>query len=159
MTKKMMERKAADNEYFHRDFHISIDRGIRYIGETFGTEAVEAFLVRFAKNYYSPLAEAMKKDGLSAMKAHLESVYKTEKAPENIKCTLGERTLSVKVSACPAIRYMRESGYEPSEWNPLLSTLVYKVIAEEAGYAFIAEAYDEETGKAHFRFTKQEGKA
>lgn len=156
MTKRIMERKASDNEYFHRDFHISIDRGIRYVGETFGTEAVEAFLTRFTKNYYAPLVEKVKKEGLPALKEHIENIYQAEKMPQNVTCTISNHSLFVQISACPSVKYMRESGYEPSEWNPLLSTLVYKVIAEEAGFMFSADSYDTETGASVYCFTKKE---
>ena len=31
-----MERKASDNKYLHKDFHVTLDLGITYIGEHFG---------------------------------------------------------------------------------------------------------------------------
>lgn len=30
-----MERKASDNKYLHKDFHVTLDLGITYIGGTF----------------------------------------------------------------------------------------------------------------------------
>ena len=47
--KLVIDKNAADNEYFHRDFHISGDRGVRYVGENYGDDAVIEYLEKFTK--------------------------------------------------------------------------------------------------------------
>lgn len=149
--KLIMERKAADNEYFHRDFHISGERGLRYVGENYGTADVCEYLTRFAKAYYKPLIERIRKNGLSELKKHIEEIYAIEKAPENVKCTLTDGELRVVVTECPAIKYMKESGYEPSEWYIEETRTVKGTIAKESGYEFELISYNPENGAAEYR--------
>ena len=47
-----MDRRAADNEYFHRDFHSSMNMGIEYLGACYGDAAVRAYLTRYTENVY-----------------------------------------------------------------------------------------------------------
>ena len=150
--KLVMERTAADNEYFHRDFHISGERGLRYVGEKYGDADVVAYLTQFTKAYYSPLIAKIKENGLAEMKAHIEEIYAVEKAPENVKCTLTDNELRVTVTECPGVKYMKESGYEPSKWYIEDTRTVNAVIAEESGYGFELISYNAENGAAEYRF-------
>ena len=152
--KLVIEHNAADNEYFHRDFHISGDRGVRYVGEKYGDESVVEYLTIFTKAYYSPLIAKIKKDGLSAMKAHIEKIYEVEKASDNVSCELSENELKVSVSECPAVKYMKESGYEPSKWYVMTTSVVNDVIAKMCGYSFEMISYNAENGAAKYRFYK-----
>jgi len=153
--KLIMERKASDNEYFHRDFHISGERGLRYLGENYGTRDVCGYLTRFAKAYYQPLIEKIRKNGLVELKKHIEEIYAVEKASQNVKCILTESELRVSISECPAVKYMKESGYEPSGWYIEETRTVKGVIAEESGYGFEMISYNAENGAAEYRFFKK----
>ena len=53
----VMERKASDNKYLHRDFHISADNGIEYVGKKYGDEGVKEFLSDFARSYFQLLVK------------------------------------------------------------------------------------------------------
>ncbi len=150
--KLVMDVNASDNEYFHRDFHISGERGLRYVGEKYGDKSVIDYLTRFTKAYYSPLIAKIKENGLSEMKAHIENIYKIEKAPENVKCNLTDNELYVTVSECPGVKYMKSSGYEPSQWYIEDTRTVNAVIAEESGYGFELISYNPENGAAEYRF-------
>lgn len=150
--KLVMDVKAADNEYFHRDFHISGDRGLRYVGEKYGDADVVAYLTQFTKAYYSPLIAEIKENGLETIKNHIEHIYSVEKAPDNVKCTLTDAELYVSVSECPGVKYMKESGYKPSPWYIEDTRTVNAVIAEESGYGFEFISYDAENGAAEYRF-------
>lgn len=147
-----MDVKASDNEYFHRDFHISGERGLRYVGENFGDESVVEYLTRFTKAYYSPLIARIRENGLSELKNHIENIYKLEKAPENVECRLTDNELYVTVSECPGVKYMKSSGYEPSKWYIEDTRTVNLVIAEESGYGFEMISYNPENGAAEYRF-------
>jgi hypothetical protein len=39
MAKLVMDRRAVDNKYLHRDFFISTDTGLRYLGSRYGDAA------------------------------------------------------------------------------------------------------------------------
>ncbi len=150
--KLVMDVKASENEYFHRDFHISGMRGIEYVGRNYGDNAVREYLSRFAKAYYSPLIVKIKEDGLSALRSHIEGIYAAEKSSENVKCELSEKELKVTVSECPAVKYIRESGNSPTKWYVETTQTVSRAIAEEAGLAFEMLSYNSENGAAIYRF-------
>jgi len=148
----VMDVKASDNEYFHRDFHISGKRGLEYVGEKFGGEAVREYLTRFAKAYYAPLAEKVKKNGLQALRDHIEHIYAVEKASDCVKCALSRGKLTVAVSRCPGVKYIRESGNDPTKWYVECTRTVNKAIADMCGLRFSLHSYEEETGAAEYSF-------
>ncbi len=150
--KLSIDVKASDNEYFHQDFHLSIDNGIRYMGEKYGDAHVLEYMTRFAKAYYKPLIEKIRENGLAEMKNQIEEVYKIEKLPDNVKCTLKDAELRVVVSECPAVKYMKENGKTPSKWYIETTRTAYKTVAEESGYGFEMISYNEDNGAAEYRF-------
>ena len=152
--KLVMDVKASDNEYFHRDFHISGDRGLRYVGEKYGDDAVREYLRRFTESYFAPLIGKIKASGLSALKEHIENIYSIEKCPGNVTCDLENGVLSVKVSECPGAVYMKSCGYDPSKWYIENTRTVNRVIAENSGYEFELTSYDESNGAAEYIFSK-----
>jgi len=158
--KLVMDVKASENEYFHRDFHISGDRGLRYVGEKYGDDAVREYLRRFTESYFAPLIEKTKASGLSALKEHIENMYSIEKCHGNVTCVLENGVLSVKVSECPGVSYMKERGYEPSKWYIENTRTVNRVIAENSGYEFELKSYDESNGAAEYVYKnfKKKGK-
>ena len=84
MEKLFIEKKASDNKYLHRDFFVTGDIGIAYVGETYGDEAVQEYLQQYAKSYYKLLAEDVKKNGLVSLKEYFENVYEKEEWSEYI---------------------------------------------------------------------------
>lgn len=154
MAKLVMERKAADNKYLHRDFHVTGEQGIRYIGESMGDNAVVEYLTEFTYNYYKPLICDMKNRGLVAMKEHLEKIYVAEEASDALSCAFSEDKLDVTISYCPAIRFMRSIDYTPCKWYVETTRTVYQQLATASGYGFRLDFYDEETGAAKYSFFK-----
>ncbi|MCL2518240.1 MAG: hypothetical protein FWF15_06720 [Oscillospiraceae bacterium] len=155
MPKRIMERHASDNKYLHRDFHISGDQGIAYVGKNYGDEGVIDYLTRFVKNYYKPLIEKIKAEGLSGLMSHIEKIYEIEEASDALSISLNENILTVEIAYCPAIKFMLESGYEPSRWYIETTRTVNNVIAAESGFQFELIDYNIENGKALYRFIKE----
>lgn len=155
MTMKAMSRKAADNKYLHRDFHVSGDTGLRYVGERYGDNGVKEYLRRFAASNYSPLVDSIIKKGLGALKEHIENTYMTEEAIEVLKTTLTENELLVEIDHCPAIAYMKSIGYTPSKWYVEETRTVNETIADNADLGFELVSYDTDTGKAAYRFFRR----
>lgn len=149
----VMDVNAAENEYFHRDFHISGMRGLEYVGNKYGDEAVREYLTRFTKAFYAPLAERVKKDGLCALQEHIETIYAVEKVPDNVKCTLSDTELAVTVSECPGVKYIKENGNDPTKWYIELTRTVNHVLGEMCGLNFSLLFYDDNTGAAKYRFS------
>ena len=158
MEKMIMERKAADNKYLHRDFHVTADQGICYIGEQFGTDAVVEYLSNFAEKFYSPLIQEIREKGLLPLKQYFEKIYLAEEASEVLNLNLTEYKLTVQISECPAVRFMKSIGHTPCQWYGETVNTVYRVIAEKANMDFSLAYYEDETGKTEFSFTRRNEK-
>ena len=152
MEKLFIEKKASDNKYLHRDFFVTGDIGIAYVGETYGDEAVKEYLEQYAKSYHKLLAEEVKKNGLVALKAYFDNVYEKEEWSEYFQADLSEKMLTVKVKKCPAVTYMTSIGHTPSKWYKETVYTVYATLAKMCNLAFEVVYYDEETGKTEFMF-------
>ncbi len=147
-----IEKTAADNEYFHQDFHVSGRNGLKYVGEKYGDAAVVEYLERFAKAFYAPLAKKAKEEGLVALKNHIEEIYKIEKASENVSCKLSDDELYVKVSECPGVAHIKKCEHNPTKWYVELTRTVNRTIAEMAGIGFELISYNDENGACEYRF-------
>ena len=153
MEKLYIERKASDNKYLHRDFHISTDNGISYVGDKYGDVGVEKFLREFAKNYFQLLAVEVREKGLIAIKEYIENIYKAEESEDAIEINLAENILYVKVKYCPAVKYMKEQGHTPSKWYKMSTIVVYDQLAKDCGLKFAVGDYNDENGQTEYSFS------
>lgn len=151
---KIMDRKAADNEYFHLDFHSSMNMGIHYIGENYGLASVEEFLTRYTKDVYGPVFKAIETDGLAAIQAKILDTYQKEHAEDAVSTVLDGETLSVTVSYCPAVKHLLSTGRTVSPWYHYTTETVMKTLAEAGNFQFIMDSYNEKTGAATYHFVK-----
>lgn len=149
-------RKASDNEYFHRDFHKTLDLGIKYIGEHYGEEAVTEYLTEFTEIYYGPLLEQIRKEGLRALHDSIRQTYASEHAPDDCHMVLSETELQVSITACPVLRFFAKVGYEPSPWFYETTNTVNKTIADHTDLVYIPGRYDPKSGKDSYCFKKKE---
>lgn len=150
---EIMDRKASQNEYFHRDFHSSMNMGIEYLGANYGLEAVTEYLTRYTRAVYQQLLTDIRKNGLSALQAKIQDTYEKEKTPEALETVLTDKELQVTVHFCPAVRHLHHTGRKVSAWYRYTTEVVMDVIARETGYVFTMDSYDEETGAASYHFT------
>jgi hypothetical protein len=151
---QIMDRKAADNEYFHKDFHSSMNMGIEYLGENYGLEAVREYLTRYTENVYKPVVANIKHRGLAALEENILQTYEKEQCPDAVKTLLTEDGLTVEVAYCPGVTHLRSTGREVSKWYRYTTETVMEVLAQAAGCRFVWDAYEEETGKAQYHFEK-----
>ena len=153
MAKEVMRRKAADNQYLHRDFHGALSCGIDYLEQHFGEEAVREYLREFASTYYAPLIEGLKSRGLIALKEYFEKMYETEGARVEVTCSDDE--LLIKVSACPAVTYMREKSYTVARLFYETTKTVNESICQNTPFVAELVEYDDETGRSVQRFYRR----
>jgi predicted ArsR family transcriptional regulator len=154
MPKEVMERRASDNEYLHRDFHGALSSALIYLQERFGPEAVREYLRDFARTYYGPLREDLSERVLEAIADRLRRVYEDEGADVCLEMT--EDGLIVEVEACPAVTHMREQGYEVAPmWRETIRS-VNEGICEGSAYQFELLEYDDETGASRGLFSRRE---
>ena len=149
---EVLDIKPGDNEYFHPDFHSSLNMGIHYIGENFGLEELRAYLIRYTKNVYVKVFADIEKRGLAAVEAIILDTYAKEKCPDAVKTALDARGLSVEIDYCPAVKHLVKTGRQVTPWFCYTTEVVMEVIAKECGCNFIMDSYDHATGKAAYRF-------
>lgn len=159
MPKEVMDRRAADNEYLHQDFHGALSNALIYLEERFGPDAVRDYLRGFARGYYAPLRAELRERGLAAMAERLRQVYADEGA--EIELELREDELVVRVPECPAMAHMRAHGHRVSRmWRETISA-VHETICEGSAFDFDLVDFDELTGRSVQRFHRrgEEGSA
>lgn len=148
----IMDRKAADNEYFHPSFHSAMNRGLNYVGTKYGEAAVREVMARYTNNV---VKKQMGEVTLPAIEQKILADYAKEKTPEAVQTKLTEDGLTVSVSFCPAVRFMKESGLEVFSWYRFATEGVMDELAKLAGCEFFMDSYDDETGAAEYRFVKK----
>ncbi len=153
MARKVMRRKAGDNAYLHRDFHMALSMGLDYVKLHYGADAVREYLSDFARAYYAPLTAALKRRGLVAMRDHLKRIYQIEKA--RVRLDLSRDELVLEVAACPAVSYMRQAGARVSPLFVETHRALYAAICEGTPFAFELASYDRRTGRSVQRFYRR----
>lgn len=151
---EVLDVRASDNEYFHRDFHSSLNMGIDYLGENYGIEEVKAYLMRYTCNVYKPVFEAANVKGLEAIKEQILNTYEQEKAVDAVEMKLGDMELQVNVKYCPGVKHLLATGRTVSRWYRYATEFVMQTVAEKTGYQFEMFFYDEKTGAVQYRIYK-----
>ena len=149
-----MDRKAAQNEYFHQDFNHSLSRCLHYVGEKYGDSEVMALLNQYTKTVLAKLIADINEKGLEPLKENILDSYQKEKASDAIEIELLNNELKVNVLYCPVVKYMSQKGYFISPWLIKSTEYVMQTIANETGLHFKMGAYDEKTGKTSYTFIK-----
>lgn len=132
MTKKVMDRKASDNAYLHKDFHAALNCAVAYVRERHGPEKLREFLRDFAVEYHAPLREKLKNEGLAALRSHLEKKFAAEGGKFELSSTDGE--LRLTVMSCPAILHLRKCGVEISPFFCETTRVTNEAVCEGTVY-------------------------
>ena len=144
--------RSKENEYFHRDFHSSLNMGIDYVGRVHGVDSLVEYLTRYTKNVYKNVIKAMEKDVLGAIETKIRETYKLEKAEDALTIENDDKKLSVKISYCPAVKHLRATGRDVSEYFSYSTETVMKTLADAAGISFKMISYDKDSGAAEYEF-------
>ena len=147
--------KSSEQEYFHPDFHSSMNMGLSYVGQTHGTKVVRDYLTRYAKNVYAKVIADAKLRGLAPIEELIRETYRLEKAEDALTIENDGTRMTVTVSYCPAVRHLHATGREVCEWFVLSTEAVMQTIANEADLGFKMLSYDAESGAAKYTFTKE----
>ena len=149
MEKLVMERRAYDNKYLHRDFHATLDIGIAYLGDRFGEEQVDRYLAQYVQSRYQAMT-------LQELKDYFVALYTAEEAEDALQTELQGNVLNVKIAHCPGLDYLNAHG-GASKWYHKTTSVLYGELAKKCGLQFNLISYDKATGKAEFEFTGKEG--
>jgi len=129
---RILERKASENEYLHKDFHGALCYAIKYLDEFYGRKSTKEFLHNLGTKVYSPLITQMKAKGLSALAMHFKNVFDHEGG--KIEIIYGGDLLTIEVFECPAIKHLRTTGQLFTHRYCETTVQVNKAICESAGY-------------------------
>ena len=146
------EISAEGAEYFHPDFHSSLNMGIEYLGTNYGIENLKKFFKRFVKNVYVKTIEEAKLNPLVAIERRIKNTYELEKATNVLTTTLSKDKLVVSIDYCPAVKHLTDTKRKVSEFFEYSTTFVMQALAEEVGVEFNMDYYDTLTGKATYSF-------
>ena len=151
---KIMDRRASDNVYFHKDFHSSVNMGIDYLGEQYGEDILEQYLEIYTEHVYGSTLQDVRQNGLKAIEEFIRDKYQKEKAVDALKTELSNNMLTVSIGYCPAIKHLKDTGRSVSKWYKYTTTTVMKKLSMECEANFEMISYDDNSGAAQFRFTK-----
>ena len=153
MPELIMTRKAADNEYLHRDFHGALNIALEYLRREFGRGAARDYLRRFALSFYAPIKRDIRRRGLGALKRRLEAIYAAEGGAIRLRGNRDE--LRAEVDFCPAVRHITKMGLKVSPLFVETERAVYEAICENTPFAFELLRYDKKTGRSVLRFSRR----
>ena len=94
----------------------------------------------------------MKKDPLGALEAKIKETYALEKTEDALTIESDGKKLSVKISYCPAVKHLRATGRDVSEYFSYSTEVVMQTLADIAGISFKMLSYDKESGAAEYEF-------
>ena len=153
----VVDMKSEDNKYLHRDFHLLGDLALTYCGEKFGDNGVVEFMTEFTRQYYAPLINAIKENGIQALSKHIERICSAEESSDVLHINLSEDELNVIIDKSPVIEYMHSLGQKPGKYYIEETRTLYSVIADECNLNFYLD-YNSEDGRAQLRFTERRKK-
>ncbi|MBN2455849.1 MAG: hypothetical protein JXB29_04825 [Sedimentisphaerales bacterium] len=150
---KVIDRKASENEYMHKDFHGTLCYVIKYLEDNYGLGSVEQYLQQVAKTYFLPLTQKLKSEGLKALENHWREVFTREDGKFNISYEDDKLVLVVK--QCPAIAHLKTRDMFFTDKFCLTTKVVNKTICQPAGYDCSCE-YKPGKGKCIQKFWKEQ---
>lgn len=153
---KVIERKASDNKYLHKDFHIALNLMMTYLLDHYGKDALISYLEQFAHEYFKPLTEKLKSGNTEVIVNYFNDIYKKEEWPVNI--ISGENSVEITQDACPAIAHIVQKGGKPCPCYRETYNTVYKTICENTPFEYVLEYFNDETGACKQQFIRKEKK-
>ncbi len=151
-----MHRQASENEYFHKDFHSSLNNGIHYLGDKYGEDVLCRFLQSFTEKVYQKLIVDIQKRGIDAIKDKVIETYQKEKSIDVLQIRQEDGKTVFDIEYCPAVKHLRDTGRTVTPWFKYTTTVIMQTLAKHAGLTFEMNVYDEMSGKASYCFYKKD---
>jgi hypothetical protein len=129
---KVLDCKATDHEYLHKDFHGALCYAIAYLDKTYGPEATTEYLQQVGRSFYAPLSTKLKKQGLSVLEQHYRDIFTKEGGKFSLSYDNG--TLVLTVDECPAIAHLKKRNHFFTERFCETTVVVNQTICTQAGY-------------------------
>ncbi|WP_332457183.1 hypothetical protein [Petrimonas sp.] len=148
-----MSRKASDNKYLHKDFHLSMNLLLDYIYTNFGKENLIRYLQQFTIAYHQPLRESLKGGNIKVLTDYFSDLYEKEEWP--IRIRQEEDYLEIEQDGCPGIYYIKSLGKVPTTFYSETYRTVYSTLCDGTPFEYTLLFFDEETGACKQIFTKR----
>lgn len=150
---KVLDCKASDNVYLHKEFHAALCYGIKYLEDRFGPTAIRQYFQRVGETYFAPLSEKLKKDGLAALEKHFSAIMDLESGEYAFHYK--DDTLVLEVTRCPAIAYLKSNDSLLTDRFCESTVIVNETICRNAGYQCSC-TYEKGAGRCVQKFWKDE---
>lgn len=148
---KVLDCKASDNKYLHKDFHGAFCYSIKYLDDNYGQDATKEYLEQVGRTCFAPLAVQLKEEGLQALQRHWRKIFTEEGG--RFKMDYEDQTLVLTVDQCPAIAHLKKINQMFTERYCESTVIVNETICSEAGYCCSCE-YEPGKGKCVQKFWK-----
>ncbi len=176
---KAIVRKASDNKYLHKDFHLALNLLMTYVYDHFGKQALVNYLEQFALAYYRPLSQKLRSGDKESLVSYFKEIYEKEEWAVHIALhgaegrgqsvpalcsmpyaliTVGENSVEITQDACPAITHIVLSGEKPCPHYRETYNTVYKTICRDTPFEYELEYFNDETGACRQLFKMKEEK-
>ena len=153
---RIMERKASDNKYLHKDFHIALNHLLNYIYDNFGEDSVREYLEQFANAFFKPLKSRLQTGDIKALEDYLKDIYRKEEWKINI--IAGKNFIETDQDACPGISHLVSKGIEPCPLYRETYLTIYKTLCENTPFEYTLSDFNESTGACKQKFVRKENK-
>ena len=142
--RRVMTRKASDNKYLHKDFHVSMNILLKYIYENFGKIELVNYLSQYAEAYYKPLNQELRAGSIDTLNKYFTDIY--EKEEWSVKIVCKENSLTIEQNACPGITQIKAKGDVPCPYYIETYNTVYTSLCKGTPFEYELEYFEEETG-------------
>ena len=149
---RILELKASDNQYLHKDFHGALCYAIKYLDDMFGPDITSEYLQQVGRENFKPLIEELKKKGVVALEHHFKRIFELEGGHARFQCEKDK--LTIEVSECPAISHLKSNGQLFTERYCETTANINHGICHSAGYECSCN-YVAGEGKCVQRFWKK----
>jgi hypothetical protein len=148
---RVLDCKAADHVYLHKDFHGALCYGIKYLDDHYGAKATSEYLRQVGRSYFAPLSQQLRAGGLAALEKHWNAVFTKEGGRFTLE-RQGE-VLVLTVHECPAIAHLKKINQLFTPRYCETTVVVNETICSEAGYACSTD-YEPGAGRCVQKFWK-----
>jgi predicted ArsR family transcriptional regulator len=149
---RVLDCKATDHEYLHKDFHGALCYGIKYLDDHFGPEATTAYLRQVGRSYFAPLSQQLRDEGLAALEKHWREIFTKEGGAFSLEIQDGVLTLTVH--NCPAIAHLKRINQLFTPRFCETTVVVNETVCGEAGYKCSCH-YEPGEGRCVQKFWKE----
>jgi hypothetical protein len=93
------------------DFYFAINAIFRFVEKKFGAKGLRRYWEELGANYFAPVSELWKRDGLDGVANYWKAFFAVEPKAE-VEVTANANSVVLEVKTCPAIKHLRDNQRE-----------------------------------------------